>query len=160
MTRALLFVFCLVSLSAFVASATGCATVRVKEPEPGSCVVTAKYLVGGREAHVKDHKAKIPGLLGDRDIAYMKDDGTLVYSAGIMELESGEAKDGKLILKGLGLSYSSDPIADGKVRVPMPLGSRDFTYEGDCRVEDAALGAFALFKMEDEDNMTATAAAN
>ena len=139
---------------------SGCATVRVKEPAAETCVVSVQYLIGGREVQVKDGQAKLQGLLGDRNIAFLKSDRTLVYNAGIIQVEGGEVKDGKLVLKGLGLSYASDPIAGGKVRVPMPIGSKEFTYTGTCSVEDAALGAFALLKSEDETNTATSAAMN
>lgn len=142
------------ALTSFLGATLGCAALHPAAP-PDTCVVEAKYLIGGKVAHVTGHAARIPGLLASRDIAELR--GTdLVWKLGVADVATGAVEHDTLVLKGL-WKVSSDPIQQGRIRVPLPIGARDFTYNQACSTKQAALGAYAILQMESEDQMTSAA---
>ncbi|MCC7073694.1 MAG: hypothetical protein IT383_20455 [Deltaproteobacteria bacterium] len=132
----------------------GCAALQPKAPAD-TCVVEVHYLVGSKVAHVTGSSARIPGLLGSRDIAELQG-GDLLWKLGVANVSAGEVKNGTLVLKGL-WKVESEPIRDGRIHMPLPIGARDFSYNAACSTDQAALGAFALLQMESEDAMTSAA---
>jgi hypothetical protein len=103
----------------------------------------------GQAAKVDGQTATTQGFGFTRQIAALRDDGTIVYLTGESETEAAEIRDGRLTIKR-GRTAVSEPISGGVVRLMQGGGGREFRYSSACSVEQAALGVYALVQSEVE----------
>jgi hypothetical protein len=141
------FMSCVVILTA--AGSVGCARVSARTAPADSCVVSADApIVEGASATVLGNSATTKGYGFDREIAALRENGTIVYRKGdVSELEAAEVRDGRLVIKA-GRTGTSEPISGGRVVLHTGGGDRSFNYSNACTVEQAGLGVYALMQSE------------
>lgn len=128
---------------------SGCAGT-AKNVRDGQCLVSPTLMgIEGTSATVAGNRATTQGFGFTREIAELRDDGTILYLGGANQTEAAEVRDGRLVIK-MGRTAVSEPISDGTVRVAQGGGERAFSYTSGCTVEQAALGTYALIQSEVE----------
>lgn len=128
---------------------SGC-TGATKNLREGQCLVSPTLKgVEGMSATITGNRATTQGFGFTREIAELRDDGTILYLGGANQTEVAEVRDGRLVIKQ-GRTAVSEPISDGTVRVSQGGGERTFSYTSACTVEQAALGTYALIQSEVE----------
>lgn len=144
----------LIVMIAASAAWAGCATTHTsgtlgKAPPP--CTVKQPGLLADRVVHVREGRATAPGLLADQVIASVDPGGAVFSHSALGKSEAARVKDGILRIQWLGAELTTDPIQNGKVTVKGLIGSQTFEYAPDCSVHEAAAGAYALFRVQNDE---------
>jgi hypothetical protein len=130
----------------------GCSTGRVGVRGNGSmaCGVTHDAGLAKRTVSVDGGVATFYGLFGRR-VARM-DPGGIIYLTGLWDTEAGACRGGRLVIKGLFSDKQSEPIDRSTVMVPGIFSPTRYDYTPTCSRCEAALGAYALIALDEEDD--------
>jgi hypothetical protein len=99
---------------------------------------------------VRGAKAFTPSLVGAREIASFDRDGTLFRYGITGNHEAGEVRCGKLILAELTEDRIAARIEPGAVIATGAFDSRRYARAAPCSERQAAVGAFALMLLDEE----------
>lgn len=139
---------------AAAAAGTGCATTHASGTlgkAPPACTVKQPGLLADRVVHVQAGQATVPGLLADQIVASVDQQGVVFSHSALGRSEVARVNDGVLKIRWLGSELTTDPIQDGKVTLKGLLGSQTFEYAAACSVAEAAAGAYALFRVQNDE---------
>jgi hypothetical protein len=124
-----------------------------------SCEVSASDLLDTQRVTVRSDWAVSDSLLGERRIARIEEDGSIIVDGLLISSHKGSFSDGRLVIHGLVTNTTSDPIEGGEVRFPGLVFPTVYRYSPGCSPRSAALGALALHVLREEESSKAGASA-
>jgi hypothetical protein len=113
-----------------------------------ACGVSTTDLLVNRTVSVDRGVATFSGLW-DRQVARM-DPGGIIYKMGLWDSTAGSCQGGRLVIKGFFSDTLSEPIDRSAVLLPGIFTPTRYEYTASCSRCEAALGAYALYAIDQE----------
>jgi hypothetical protein len=136
----------------------GCSTGSIGVRRNGSqaCGVSTTGFMR-RTVSVDAGVATFSGLL-DRKVARLDPDGS-IYKVGLWDTHVGGCRGGRLVIKGIISDTESEPIDRSSVLLPGVFTPTRYEFTASCSRCEAALGAYALYAMDEEGQQQQSTAA-
>jgi hypothetical protein len=137
----------LIGIAFFLGCASG--KVGIRPDGTPACGVTSGGDLMSRTVSVERGTAMFYGLM-DRQVARLDASGNLIR-VGLFDQHGGQCRGERLVVKGFFSDTTSERIAGGQVAMPGLFSPTIYRYTASCSTCEAALGAYALHVLEEED---------